>query len=53
MAQDLTNAQISKRVGFSESTVRQETMVIYRYFGVGGRHEAVVQARARGMLTSG
>ncbi len=53
MAQDLTNAQIAKRIGFSESTVRQETMVIYRYFGVGGRHEAVVQARARGMLTSG
>ncbi len=50
MAQDLTNAQIAKRIGFSESTVRQETMVLYRFFGVGGRQEAVAQARARGLL---
>lgn len=53
MAQELTNAQIAKRIGFSESTVRQETMVIYRYFGVGGRQDAVAQARTRGMLTLG
>ena len=53
MAQDLTNAQIAKRIGFSESTVRQETMVLYRYFGVGGRQEAVAQAHARGMLAGG
>jgi len=52
IAQDLTNAQIAKRIGFSESTVRQETMVIYRYFGVGGRQDAVAQARARGILAS-
>ena len=50
MAKGLTNSQISKRVGFSESTVRQETMAIYRYFGVGGRREAVRLARMRGML---
>ena len=50
MAKGLTNAQISKRVGFSESTVRQETMAIYRYFGVSGRREAVRLAGMRGML---
>lgn len=50
MAKGLTNAQIAKRIGFSESTVRQETMVIYRFFGVGGRQEAVRQAGLRGML---
>ncbi len=50
MAKGLTNSQISKRVGFSESTVRQETMAIYRYFGVGGRREAVRLASMRGML---
>ena len=50
MAKGLTNSHISKRVGFSESTVRQETMAIYRYFGVGGRREAVRLAGMRGML---
>ncbi len=50
MAKGLTNSQIAKRVGFSESTVRQETMVVYRYFGVGGRREAVRLASLRGML---
>lgn len=50
MAQGMTNAQIAKRIGFSESTVRQETMVIYRFFGVGGRQEAVAQASQRGLL---
>jgi DNA-binding CsgD family transcriptional regulator len=50
MAKGLTNSQISKRVGFSESTVRQETMAIYRYFGVSGRREAVRLAGMRGML---
>lgn len=53
MAKGLTNSQIAKRVGFSESTVRQETMVIYRYFGVGGRREAVRLASLRGMLDDG
>jgi len=50
MASGMTNSQIAKRIGYSESTVRQETMVIYRYFGVGGRQEAVHQAQVRGVL---
>lgn len=53
MAQGMTNAQIAKRIGFSESTVRQESMVLYRFFGVGGRQEAVAQASQRGLLPSG
>ena len=49
-AKGMTNPQISRQVGYSESTVRQETMAIYRYFGVSGRHEAVRMAGLRGML---
>lgn len=50
MAAGMTNSQIAKRIGFSESTVRQETMVIYRFFGVGGRQDAVRVARSRELL---
>lgn len=53
MAKGLTNGQIAARVGFSESTVRQETMAIYRFLNVGGRHEAVRIAGLRGMLEPG
>ena len=52
MAGGLTNTQIALRVGYSESTVRQETMAIYRYFGVGGRRDAVRVATMRGMLSN-
>lgn len=41
-----TNAQIAHVVGFSESTVRQETMAIYRTLGVEGRGQAAALARA-------
>ncbi|MEY4137496.1 MAG: hypothetical protein RL205_1624 [Actinomycetota bacterium] len=41
-----TNAQIARIVGFSESTVRQETMAIYRALGVEGRGQAAAMARA-------
>jgi DNA-binding NarL/FixJ family response regulator len=50
LAKGMTNPQISRQVGYSESTVRQETMAIYRFFGVSGRHEAVRMAGLRGML---
>lgn len=50
MASGLTNAQIAARIGFSESTVRQETMAIYRFLGVEGRQEAAAAARARGLV---
>jgi DNA-binding CsgD family transcriptional regulator len=41
MEQGATNGQIAKRLGFSESTIKQETMAIYRYFGVHSRAEAI------------
>lgn len=50
IARGMTNPQISHRIGFSESTVRQESMAIYRFLGVGGRRDAVRVARQRGLL---
>lgn len=50
MAQGLTNGQIARTISFSESTVRVESMAIYRHYGVHSRHEAVVAARIRGDL---
>jgi DNA-binding CsgD family transcriptional regulator len=50
IAKRLTNRQIARSIGFSESTVRQETMSIYAYFGVRGRREAVAAAHALGMI---
>lgn len=50
MARGLTNRQIASRINFSESTVRMESMAIYRLYGVHTRHDAVVAARAAGHL---
>lgn len=50
LAERQTNRQIAARLGFSESTIRQETMAIYRFLGVEGRRQAVDFARARGLL---
>lgn len=50
IARGMTNPQISHRIGFSESTVRQESMAIYRFLGVNGRRDAVKVAHARGIL---
>lgn len=52
LAQHLTNRQIAVRIGFSESTIRQETMAIYRYLEVAGRREAVEVARERGLFAT-
>ena len=41
MSQGATNVQIARRMGFSESTIKQETMAIYRHFGVHSRAEAI------------
>jgi DNA-binding CsgD family transcriptional regulator len=48
MGKGLTNGQISSAIGFSESTVGQETLDIYRYFGVHSRRDAVRTASSRG-----
>ncbi len=50
MSQGMTNGQIARALKFSESTVRQETMAIYRYLQVPGRVEAVEVAIERGLL---
>ena len=50
MADDMTNSQIAMRIGYSESTVRQETMAIYKFLGIHERHEAVRAALATGLI---
>ena len=51
LAEDRTNLQIAARIGFSDSTVRQETMAIYRFLGAEGRRDAVHIAGLRGLLS--
>jgi DNA-binding CsgD family transcriptional regulator len=51
LADGLTNPQIAARIGFSDSTVRQETMAIYRFLGASGRREASRLAALRGLLS--
>jgi DNA-binding CsgD family transcriptional regulator len=50
IARGRTNIQIAHNLGFSESTIRQETIAIYRALRVHGRQEAVRQARVQGIL---
>jgi DNA-binding CsgD family transcriptional regulator len=50
MANELTNPQIASRIGFSTSTVRMESLAIYRALGVHDRQHAVVAGRALGLL---
>lgn len=51
LAEGRTNRQIAARIGFSDSTVRQETMAIYRCLGAEGRRDAVHIAGLRGLLS--
>lgn len=48
MADGLTNSQIASELGFSESTIRQETMRIYEILGATGRADAVRMFRSIG-----
>ena len=41
VSEGLTNTQIAKELGFSDSTIRQETMRIYEILGASGRADAV------------
>ena len=41
MGEGKTNAAIARSLGYSESTIRQESMGIYRSLGVNNREEAV------------
>ena len=46
----LVNLEIAKVLMLSESTIRQETVRIYRALGVANRQEAVKKAKALGLL---
>ena len=46
----LVNLEIAKLLMVSESTVRQETVRIYKALGVGNRQEAVKKAKAMGVM---
>ena len=50
MAEGLTNNEIAERIEFSVSTVRQEGMAIFRFFGVSTRVQAVAAAREAGLV---
>lgn len=50
MAEGLTNAEIALRILLSESTVRQETIRIYRSLGVNSRTEATAKGRLLGII---
>ncbi len=51
IADGMTNAEIAKVVLLSESTVRQETIRIFRTLKCHGRAEAIVKARANGLIS--
>jgi DNA-binding CsgD family transcriptional regulator len=46
----LVNMEIAKELLLSESTIRQETVRIYRVLGVGNRQDAVKRGQALGIL---
>lgn len=46
----MINLEIAKVLMLSESTIRQETVRIYRALGVGNRQEAIKKAKALGLL---
>ena len=43
--QELTYSQIASRIGYSESTIKQEAMRIFKKIGVHGRSDAIRNAR--------
>lgn len=51
IADGRTNKAIGARLGYSESTVRHETMRIFRTLGVASRSQAVTEAMARGLVS--
>lgn len=50
LARKLSNPQIALALDYSVSTIRLDTMAIYRFFGVGNRRDAVVEATRQGVL---
>ena len=50
MARGETNAQIAQQLILSESSIKQESVKIFRTLGVGSRQQAVAKAKATGLL---
>jgi DNA-binding CsgD family transcriptional regulator len=50
MARGETNAQIAHQLILSESSIKQESVRIFRSLGVGSRQQAVAKAKATGLL---
>lgn len=50
LEQHLTMRQIAARIGYSDSTVRMDSLAIYRALGVHDRDGAISAARAAGLL---
>ena len=50
LSQEKTNRSIAVELGFSESTIRQETLRLYRALNVNGRRQAVEVAETLGLL---
>jgi DNA-binding CsgD family transcriptional regulator len=48
LSSGLANAEIGRRVGISEKTVRNHLSAVYRKLGVGSRAEAIVKVRGSG-----
>ena len=53
MARGETNAQIAQQLILSESSIKQESVKIFRVLGVGSRQQAVAKAKATGLLPAG
>ena len=50
MADGFTNAEIARELLLSESSIRQETVRIYKTLGVGSRQEAAKKGKALGLI---
>jgi DNA-binding CsgD family transcriptional regulator len=50
MADGFTNAEIARELLLSESSIRQETVRIYKVLGVGSRQEAAKKGKALGLI---
>jgi len=50
LAHGETNAEIAKHLILSESSIKQETVRLYRSLGVGSRTQAVAKAKAIGLI---
>ena len=52
LGKKMSNREIALALDYSVSTIRLDTMSIFRYLGVQSRREAVEEARRRGILPS-